>query len=89
MISTSGSVRDWVAESTPSTILHLLEQRITFASKWLHHVLKSEASTIPQGSHTDLCGDEELRALVSTKYPDLCATINELQMRYSFPAEAA
>ena len=34
-------------------------------------------------------GDEELHALVSAKYPDIRATINELQMRYSFLAEAA
>lgn len=34
-------------------------------------------------------GDDELHALVSAKYPDIRATINELQMRYSFLAEAA
>jgi len=34
-------------------------------------------------------GDEELHVLVSNKYPDIRATINELQMRYSFLAEAA
>ena len=33
--------------------------------------------------------DDELHALVSAKYPDIRATINELQMRYSFLAEAA
>lgn len=33
--------------------------------------------------------DEELHALVSAKYPDIRATINELQMRYSFLAQAA
>lgn len=32
--------------------------------------------------------DEELHKLVSEKYPDIRATINELQMRYSFLAEA-
>ena len=34
-------------------------------------------------------GGEELHALVSVKYPDIRATINELQMRYSFLSKAA
>lgn len=34
-------------------------------------------------------GDEELYALVSARYPDIRATINELQMHYSFLAQAA
>lgn len=33
--------------------------------------------------------DDELHKLVSEKYPDIRATINELQLRYSFLAEAA
>lgn len=33
--------------------------------------------------------DDELHDLVSAKYPDIRATINELQMRYSFLAQAA
>lgn len=33
--------------------------------------------------------DDEVHALVSARYPDIRATINELQMRYSFLAVAA
>jgi hypothetical protein len=34
-------------------------------------------------------GGEELHALVSAKYPDIRATINELQMQYSLLSKAS
>jgi DNA polymerase III delta prime subunit len=37
----------------------------------------------------EIVSADELQQLVSNKYPDIRATINELQMRYSFLAEAA
>jgi DNA polymerase III delta prime subunit len=38
--------------------------------------------------HISPVSEDELHQLVSSKYPDIRATINELQMRYSFLSDA-
>ncbi len=57
------------------------EKHIAAIVKRCTQILKAE--------NVENVDDSQLHQLVSNKYPDIRATINELQMRYSFLAQAA